>query len=155
MSIYLVRHAKAGVRDSWPGDDEQRPLSGRGRLQALGLLELLSDAQFERVLSSPYVRCIETVVPLAAARRLAIEPVEALAEGAVLEEAVALIRKHTATGAVMCSHGDVIPMLLDHYASNGVDIGAAPQWPKGCVWVLETDSTGEVVGAEYLPPPAD
>jgi hypothetical protein len=55
----------------------------------------------------------------------------------------------------MCSHGDVIPMLLDYYASHGVDIGPAPQWPKGCVWVLETDSTGEVVGAEYWPPPAD
>ena len=155
MTIYLVRHAKAGVRDSWPGDDEQRPLSGRGRLHALGLLELLRDAQFERVLSSPYVRCIETVVPLAADRRLAIEPDEALAEGAALDDALALIRKHSTHGAVMCSHGDVIPMLLDHYASNGVDIGPAPQWPKGSVWKLEVDSTGEVIGAEYLPPPAD
>ena len=155
MTIYLVRHAKAGVRDSWPGDDEQRPLSGRGRLQALGLLDLLRDAQFERVISSPYVRCIETVVPLAADRRIAIEPDEALAEGATLDEAVALIRKHVQHGAVMCSHGDVIPMLLNHYASNGVDIGPAPQWPKGCVWVLQTDSIGEVTRAEYLPPPAD
>ena len=55
----------------------------------------------------------------------------------------------------MCSHGDVIPMLLDHYASNGVDIGAAPQWPKGCTWVLETDTTGEISTAEYIAPPAD
>jgi 8-oxo-dGTP diphosphatase len=155
VTIYLVRHAKAGVRDSWPGDDEQRPLSGRGRLQAHGLLELLRDKQFGNVLSSPYVRCIETVVPLAAERRMAIEPVEALAEGASLNEVVALVRKHAAQGAVMCSHGDVIPMLLDHYASNGVDIGAAPQWPKGCTWVLETDATGEVRTVEYIAPPAD
>ena len=155
MTIYLVRHTKAGVRDSWPGDDEQRPLSGRGRLQALGLLELLPRHAVRARSSSPYVRCIETVVPLAAERRMAIEPVEALAEGASLDEAVALVRKHVGQGAVMCSHGDVIPMLLDHYAKNGVDIGPAPQWPKGCMWVLETDATGEVRSAEYVAPPAD
>jgi 8-oxo-dGTP diphosphatase len=155
VSIYLVRHAKAGMRDSWPGDDEQRPLSARGRLQALGLLELLHDAHFERVLSSPYVRCIETVVPLAAERRMAIEPVDALAEGAPLDQALALLRKHAGQGALMCSHGDVIPMLLDHYAEHGVDIGPAPQWPKGCTWVLESDATGEIREASYLPPPSD
>jgi hypothetical protein len=44
-------------------------------------------------------------------------------------------------------------MLLEHFASEGVDIGPAPQWPKGCTWVLETDGTGEVRSAEYLPPP--
>ena len=153
MTIYLVRHAKAGERDAWPDDDELRPLSGRGHLQARGLLEVLTDASFDRILSSPYVRCMETVVPLAAARGIAIEPVDSLAEGASLEEALALVRKHTPHGAVLCTHGDVMPMLLDHYAHQGVDIGAVPQWPKGCTWVLDTDATGEVRAARYLPPP--
>jgi 8-oxo-dGTP diphosphatase len=153
MTIYLVRHAKAGERNAWNGDDELRPLSSRGHLQARGLMDLLADARFEHVLSSPYVRCMETVVPLAAERRLAIEPSDALAEGATLEEALALVRKHAAQGAVMCTHGDVMPMLLEYCANRGVDIGPAPQWPKGCVWVLETDATGEVLSAAYLPPP--
>jgi len=43
--------------------------------------------------------------------------------------------------------------LLDHYAAHGVDIGPAPQWPKGCTWVLDTDATGDVRAARYLPPP--
>ena len=94
---------------------------------------------------------METVVPLAAARGIPIEPVESLAEGASLEEALALVRKHTPNGAVLCTHGDVMPMLLDYYASHGVDIGPMPQWPKGCTWVLETDATGEVCGARYVP----
>ncbi len=153
MTIYLVRHAKAGERDAWPDDDLLRPLSGRGHLQARGLLDVLADATFDRILSSPYVRCMETVVPLAAARGIPIEPVESLAEGASLEEALAIVRKHTANGAVLCTHGDVMPMLLDHYAKRGVDIGAMPQWPKGCTWVLETDATGEVSAASYLAPP--
>ena len=155
MTIYLVRHAKAGERGAWSDEDELRPLSGRGRIQARGLLDVLADARFERVLSSPYVRCIETVVPIASVRRIAIEPAEALAEGASLDEAVSLVRKHAGTGAVMCTHGDVMPMLLEYYAGRGVDIGPAPQSPKGCTWVLETDATNDVRAARYIPPPPD
>jgi len=155
VTVYLVRHAKAGERNAWEADDALRPLSGRGHVQSLGLLEVLEDAQFDRLLSSPYVRCMETVVPLSGQRGVAIEPVDALAEGAPLDDGVALVRKHAAHGAVFCTHGDVIPMLLQHYARHGVDIGAAPQWPKGSTWALETDSTGEVTSARYLPPPPD
>jgi len=155
LTIYLVRHAKAGERNVWDADDRLRPLSGRGHLQARGLIEVLADTQFDRVLSSPYVRCMETVVPIAGDRGVAIEPVDALAEGAGLVEVLALLGKHTAHGAVFCTHGDVIPMLLSHYADNGIDIGSAPQWPKGSTWALDTDATGEVTAARYLPPPPD
>jgi broad specificity phosphatase PhoE len=155
VTIYLVRHAKAGERNAWEDDDELRPLSGRGHLQARELLQVLEGAEFDRLLSSPYVRCMETVVPISGARGIAIEPVDALAEGAPLEEALALVRKHAAGGAVFCTHGDVIPMLLGHYANQGVDIGVAPQWPKGSTWALETDAAGEVTAATYLPPPPD
>ena len=41
MTVYLVRHAKAGDRDSWREDDRLRPLSGRGRLQARALVDVL------------------------------------------------------------------------------------------------------------------
>jgi 8-oxo-dGTP diphosphatase len=153
VTVYLVRHAKAGDRHVWEGNDEDRPLSGRGRIQSRGLLKVLADAKFDRLLSSPYVRCMESLIPLAAQRGLAIEPVEALAEGAALEDALALVRKHAEHGAVFCTHGDVIPMLLSHYADRGVDIGRSPQWPKGSTWVLETDTTGEVVGARYIARP--
>jgi broad specificity phosphatase PhoE len=155
VTIYLVRHAKAGERNAWEDDDQLRPLSGRGHLQARGLLDVLRDAQFDRLLSSPYVRCMETVVPLSGERGVAIEPVEALAEGATIGEATALVRKHALNGAVFCTHGDVIPMLLAHYANLGIDIGATPQWPKGSTWALATDATGEVAGARYIPPPPD
>jgi broad specificity phosphatase PhoE len=155
VTIYLVRHAKAGERNAWEDDDQLRPLSGRGHLQARGLLDVLRDAQFDRLLSSPYVRCMETVVPLSGERGVAIEPVDALAEGATIGEATALVRKHAVNGAVFCTHGDVIPMLLEHYANLGIDIGAAPQWPKGSTWALETDATGEVVAVSYIPPPPD
>jgi 8-oxo-dGTP diphosphatase len=153
VTVYLFRHAKAGDRDTWRDDDRLRPLSGRGHLQARMLVDLLRDATFDRILSSPFVRCMESVVPIAGSRGLPVEPVDELAEGAPLDAALALVRKHAVAGALMCTHGDVVPMLLDYYASVGVDVAAEREWPKGCVWTLETDGTGEIVRARYTPPP--
>jgi len=156
MTIYLVRHAKAGDRTSWTGDDFFRPLSRRGQLQAAALVEQFNGVHLDRLLSSPYVRCAETLVPVSAERMLAIEPTEALAECGSLENALTLVRKHSHHDAIFCSHGDIIPMLLEHYAATrGIDLGPDPAWPKGCTWTLDVDATGEVVGADYTPPPVD
>jgi 8-oxo-dGTP diphosphatase len=151
--IYLVRHAKAGERGTGE-DDWLRPLTRPGQAQAAGLLHLLADARLERIFTSPYVRCIETVAPLAGARGLAIEVSDALAEGAPLDETLALVRKHAEGGAVLCTHGDVVPAVLEHAASRGVDLGPEPRCPKGSTWVLDVRH-GEVRAATYLPPPPD
>jgi 8-oxo-dGTP diphosphatase len=155
VTVYLVRHAKAGERAQWKGDDRQRPLSRRGHQQAQLLIDVLADARFERILSSPYIRCMQTVAPLAGARELALEPAYVLAEGEPLSEALELVQKHAISGAVLCMHGDLLPMLLDHYESSHVEFTHELRWPKGCTWVLDTDATGEVVRARYLPPPID
>src|SRR5690348_8252775 len=153
--MYLVRHVNAGKRTLWHDDDRFRPASKTGQRQARGLPEVLSDARFERIVSSPYVRCIESVAPLASARMIAIEVHEAMAEGASLDEALALFQKYTDVGAVFCSHGDVIPMLLEAFARRGVDLGPDPQCPKGCVWAIETNRAGEPKHAKYFPPPTE
>jgi broad specificity phosphatase PhoE len=155
MTIYLVRHARAGNRDAWRQDDWLRPLSSAGRAQARGLLGLLRDARFDHVLSSPYVRCLETVVPIAGARRLPIEPEDALGEGGDLDVVLTIVRKHIANGAVLCSHGDVIPALLEHLAAGGVDLGRDPRCPKGCTWVLEAGGGLDITRVRYLPPPPE
>jgi 8-oxo-dGTP diphosphatase len=155
VTLYLVRHAKAGDRRAWTHDDRLRPLSRRGQRQAEGLVAQFADVPVDRVLSSPYVRCMETVVPLAGLRGLPVEPADALAEGAELDEVLALVRKHAHHDVVLCTHGDVAPMLLEHLARRGVDLGAAPACPKGSTWVLGTDATGEVTSARYIAPPDD
>jgi 8-oxo-dGTP diphosphatase len=153
MTIYLVRHAKAGDRGVWQEDDWLRPLSRAGHSQARELIRLLEDARFDRVLSSWYVRCMETVVPIAGQRRLSIEVEESLGEGGDLEAVLAIVRKHIGTGALLCSHGDVIPAVLSSLAERGVDLGPDPRWPKGSTWVLEPGSDGEVASVKYLAPP--
>ena len=152
MTTYLVRHAKAGRRGEFDGPDWLRPLTQAGQLQARGLLQQFHTSKFQAVISSPYVRCMETVVPLASNHGLPIEPHEALAEASPLDATMDLLREHWDTGAAMCSHGDIIPMVLEHLQTLGTDLGNSPKCEKGSTWVLEGHIDG-LVTARYLPPP--
>jgi phosphohistidine phosphatase SixA len=117
--VYLVRHATAGHRASWEGDDDRlRPLDDRGRRQAEGLVELLGRREFERIVSSPAVRCVDTVVPLADSRGLTVEPSEALAEGAGREAALEFFRA-AAAPLVASVHGDTVDELTGESAKKG------------------------------------
>src|SRR2546427_6436389 len=109
--VFLVRHADAGDREKWKGDDRQRPLSPKGWKQARRLVGLLGDRGIDRILSSPYVRCRQTVTPLAEALGLEIINREQLAEGTPWRKALALILAIRDT-TVMCGQGDVIAYLL-------------------------------------------
>lgn len=110
MTSVVLRHAAAGDRDHWDGDDFHRPLDAKGRRQAAELVELLRPFEVRRVVSSPYVRCVQTVEPLAAALGLPLELDERLAEGAGWA-ALALLQED---GVVSCTHGDVVREVVDH-----------------------------------------
>ncbi len=71
--LLLVRHADAGDKRRWDAPDLLRPLSPTGWSQATGLVERLQDYPIERIMSSPAVRCQQTVQPLARDRYLPIE----------------------------------------------------------------------------------
>jgi 8-oxo-dGTP diphosphatase len=105
MTLLLIRHASAGDRDDWVGDDRLRPLDGRGRSQASRLPELLGDYEVARVLSSPAVRCVQTVEPLARSRGLDVEVRENLSEEQQGEAGAALVRSLVGEQAALCVHG--------------------------------------------------
>ena len=150
-TVFLVRHAHAAERGDWDGDDVDRPLTGRGLRQADALVEVLAGEKVTRVLSSPAVRCRQTVEPLAAARGLRVEDTPGLLEGAPFAEAVAL-GEHAGAGAVLCTHGDVIADLVLDLQRRRVPLEGGPRWSKGSTWVLALKD-GAVVRARYLPPP--
>jgi len=149
--MYLLRHARAGRRSAWKGDDELRPLSKVGRRQAAALLDLLADAEIEQIVSSPYVRCVQSVQALSAERDLEIDVVDELREGAPLEDALRLVEKVSGHSTVLCTHGDIVQALLTHYKASGVKVGKL-RMEKGSVWAFETRN-GRVTKASYLPPP--
>jgi broad specificity phosphatase PhoE len=152
VTVYVVRHGKAGDRSRWEGPDDLRPLSKAGRRQADGLVDRLADAPIERVVSSPYVRCRQSVEPLAGHRRLPVELADELAEGASLSEALRLIDKVADQHTVLCTHGDVVGEILHHVDRRGVPLGDVVKLEKGSTWVFDVEH-GEIVAGRYLKPP--
>jgi broad specificity phosphatase PhoE len=153
VKVFLVRHADAGDRERWTGDDRSRPLSERGTAQARGLVRELQDEGIEQVMSSPYLRCIQTVEPLAAARGLGVRSERLLAEGSDPRQTLELICD-TAGPAAMCSQGDVIGGVVSQLADWELIEPDRARWQKGSTWVLEIRD-GRVAAATYLPPLED
>jgi 8-oxo-dGTP diphosphatase len=125
VTSVLVRHASAGDRHDWHGDDHLRPLDAHGRRQAAELVDLLDSLEVRRIVSSPFTRCVETVEPLAERLGLPVELDDRLAEGAG-QAAYALVQE---PGIVCCTHGDVGGDLL----GRGLKKGAAVELRAGVV----------------------
>ena len=119
--IIALRHAKAVSRDEWDGDDDDRPLSARGRKQADSIVGPLLAFGARRIISSPAVRCLKTVTPLAAALGRKVDK-SALISQSLWEEGrsdartVVGERVRSRKPSVLCSHGPVLPDLLTEIA---------------------------------------
>ena len=150
--LYIVRHAKAGSRREWVGDDRPRPLTPDGWRQAALVGERLQPFATGSLLSSPYLRCMQTLQPLADLVGRAVEPDERLAEETGFAGALELLAT-LPDGSVLCSHGDVIPDVMGALQRRGCAIVGEPQWRKASVWVVERNDAGDFVTASAWPPP--
>ena len=153
MPLYLVRHAKAGDREGWQGDDRLRPLSTPGRRQAEALVDVFKDLPVDHIVSSPYLRCVQTVEALAAQRGLAIETTDALAEGAGIRPIFELMQRFRDQPAVLCTHGDVVQEFVEYLAAEGVIRPRdADKLAKGSTWVIDY-TNGTIGKASYVAAP--
>jgi len=150
--LYLVRHGKAGSRHDFRGDDRMRPLSSAGHRQAKALADSLTAAGVKTLMSSPFLRCVETLQPTADAIGAKIEIDKRLGEGRSGVDVVELLES-LPDGVAICSHGDVIPDTIAALQRRGCEITSAPDWRKGSVWVLDRNSEGTIVAASVWPPP--
>ncbi len=153
-TLYLVRHAAAGSRDAWEGEDVDRPLTEKGRRQAEALVPLLGTASITRIYSSPYVRCLETVDPLAHELALKVRRSKNLAEGANGDRGLRWFSRLAGENAVLCSQGDMIPYYIKHRGRQGVKLVSPHSYldcKKGSVWAVNYDG-GVPTEAVYTPP---
>ena len=150
--LYLVRHAKAGSRSQWVGDDRPRPLTEAGHVQAQLLADLLGPVAAGELVSSPYLRCIQTIEPLGERVGRSVRADERLAEDTGFEGALALLGE-LPDGSVLCSHGDVIPATIGALQRRGCIIRNEPDWRKASTWVITRTADGEFAEATCLPPP--
>jgi 8-oxo-dGTP diphosphatase len=125
VALVVVRHARAGQRSEWEGDDRLRPLDKKGRKQAARLPDVLAQLEIRRIVSSPYLRCVQTVEPLAAARGLEVEPAPELGDQRAYAEGPALLAALLGADAVACVHGGIEHAL-------GLDL----RLRKGAVWLF-------------------
>ena len=150
--LYLVRHAKAGERRLWDGDDIDRPLSPKGWKQSEMLAARLEALGVSALYSSPYVRCVQTLQPLADRLGREIEIDQRLSEDEPFEPMLEMLAE-VPDGAVMSSHGDIIPATIGALERRGMEIRTPPDWRKASVWVLRRNKHGKIVHAIVWPPP--
>ena len=141
MRILVVRHGHAEPKQSWSGDDSDRPLIARGRTQAQALASTLSTSNPTRIIASPAVRCRQTIEPLAERCRLPVELSSSLAPeagGAAATFVYELVATEPASSCVvLCTHREVLVRLLPRLAdSSGVKLGHRLPGAKGGVWML-------------------
>jgi broad specificity phosphatase PhoE len=153
VTIHLVRHAKAGSRRNYVGPDVLRPLTKGGHRQAGVIAEQFESVPVDRIISSVYVRCRETVAPLAHERKLPVDLDDGLAEGASWPALSSLLRKLGDTDAVLCTHGDVIGNALESLLADGVTLEGDLTFAKGSIWVLET-LAGDIASGRHVPAPS-
>ena len=110
----------------------------------------MSEFPVTEILSSPYVRCVQTVEPLARHHRLQIQHVDALLPRADHVAALELLRM-LPDHSVLCSHGEPIPAVIELLVRQGTEQEGPADWRKGSVWVLERDGD-RLATARTMPP---
>ncbi|MFJ3956111.1 NUDIX domain-containing protein [Arthrobacter sp. NPDC090010] len=78
--LVVVRHAKAKPRASWTKGEGDRTLAASGLRQAQAVKGLLGVWRPERIVSSPWKRCISTIAPYVKANKVKVKLVDALTE---------------------------------------------------------------------------
>ena len=149
--VYLVRHAKAGERRVWIGDDMSRPLSKHGWKQSRAVAARLAEKGVSTIHSSPYVRCVQTVEPLAELTGTTITIDDRLAEDSPFEPVLDLLAEID-SGAVLCSHGDIIPATIQALVRRGMEVQSSVDWRKATVWVLRRKGDRITKGKVWAPP---
>ncbi|MGA8257848.1 MAG: NUDIX domain-containing protein [Nocardioides sp.] len=115
-AVVVLRHAPARSRTAWRGDDRVRPLLVAGQHQAERLVPLLAAYDVTRVISSPSLRCVQTLEPFVTTtgwerderHRLSEEDVTSKGLARIVDDVLDDVR-----GTVLCTHRPVLPGLFD------------------------------------------
>ena len=141
-------------RSRWAFDDLERPLDDRGREQAEAVLAFFRDRAVRGVWSSQAQRCVETVTAVAEHHAVPLEIRTELTEGARPNDLLELLRDEASTDGdlVLCSHGDLIPEVLNRLLREGMAVRGARGCETASIWELETRGR-DIVRGTYTTTP--
>jgi 8-oxo-(d)GTP phosphatase len=156
-TVLIVRHATAGRKSRYKGDDRNRPLDKHGRAQAESLVDLLLAFGASHIHAADRVRCHQTVEPLAQELSDDIRNEPTLTEEAFADDRKQARQRVIEIAAksgtrVICTQGKVIPDLLAWWCERD---GVRPDKSrnrKGSVWVLSL-SDDKLLAADHIDTP--
>jgi len=156
-TVLIVRHATAGSKSRYRGDDRKRPLDKRGRAQAESLVGQLLAFGAGELFAADRVRCAQTIAPLAEELGVEISGETELTEEAYADDRKAARHRileiaETARTPVICTQGRVIPDLIAWWCERD---GVRPDKSrnrKGSTWVMSL-SGGRLIAADHISSP--
>ena len=157
QTVLIVRHATAGRKARYHGDDRLRPLDKRGTRQAQSLVPLLRAFGASDIFAADRSRCVQTVAPLAETMGVPITIEPTLTEEAYAANPKAAHKRTLEIAAlggtpVISSQGRVIPYLIQWWCDrDGVNPDKSRN-RKGSTWVLSLRD-GKLIAADHLPSP--
>lgn len=118
FAIIALRHGKAVPGEDWRGPDATRPLMDRGTEQAMSVAPGIAAFRPRKLVTSTAVRCVSTVAPTSRLIGLPVRQTEAISQdawehGTADVESVVSRRLEKRKSAVLCSHGPVLPEILE------------------------------------------
>ena len=116
-ALIVARHARARKRGAWAGGEEDRPLTPAGYLQAATVVPILAAYGAAQIVSSPWLRCTDTIAPYARATGLATGlsfDLTELAHSGDPRDARDVVERLLAdpVASVLCTHRPVLPTVL-------------------------------------------
>ena len=154
QTVMIVRHATAGSKARYKGDDRKRPLDKRGRAQAESLVGQLLSFGAAELFAADRVRCEQTLDPLAEELGVAIGIEPELTEEAYADNRKAARHRileiaASSVNPVICTQGKVIPDFIAWWCERD---GVRPDKSrnrKGSVWVMSL-SDGKLLAADHI-----
>jgi len=121
VRVRLVRHGRAEKGSRWDGPDALRPLTAEGLRHAKRIGASLARNRPDRLLASPFLRCRQTLEPLAERLGLAVETREWLAKGEDPRKAADLLRRERGRNLVCCTHTELLADIESELDELGVE----------------------------------
>lgn len=123
VAFLVVRHGKAEARKAWKGEEAHRPITPRGAAYAFALSYELACFNPTRLVSSPWIRCLETLDMFSWQTHQSIVHLPQLTEDAFAQnphtswecfytEMLNAVRSGTPTA--ICMHRPVIGGMFEH-----------------------------------------
>lgn len=152
-TLIILRHTKALERGDWDEDDSLRPLAESGQAQAHQLVSRMAPFAIDEIYTSDYLRCLQTVAPLADAKQIVPVAVPNLNEETFEldpQRAITFANalKQDQKNILICSHNPVIPTMLRGILSTKLKNRDLIKLEPGDAWIVHRVN-GEIMGLDF------